>query len=225
MIVVDSREDSQHPDIREFLEDAGVLVKVQMLQFGDFRVVGERGDILVERKGGTDLTRSLSSGALVDQLLGLTSAEGVKPCLLIEGSLAMLRRYTRWPDSSVVGWLVSVMERWNIQVVFLPSLYWTKLYLKALDKQVAGERVQRLYPLRFVPRATTFDEAARAVVEGIPGIGPTTADALLKEFGAIKGVCEAEIQDLRRVAKVGKKKATLIYDLVRHRYGDRRDIE
>lgn len=228
MIVIDSREDLQHPKVREFLEDAGIEVFVETLPAGDFRVCGSEYDVLVERKGGNDLTRSLSDGRLVDQLLRLTSVEGAQPKLLVEGSLARLKKYSRWPDSSVIGWLVGVMEGWKVQVIFLPSLYWTKLYLKSLHTKLEGKKVKTLYPLRFTPRAKTYSDAARSMVEGIPRIGPATADAILKHYHTLHGFLMTTEEELADI-KVGKKrlgpsKANLIWEVLHHDYGRKREL-
>jgi excinuclease ABC subunit C len=45
-------------------------------------------------------------------------------------------------------------------------------------------------------------------LEEIPGIGPGTAQKLLTRFGSIKGVKEAEPQDV--IAEVGAKKAEVV---------------
>jgi excinuclease ABC subunit C len=48
----------------------------------------------------------------------------------------------------------------------------------------------------------------RTGLEGIQGIGPTTAQKLLKRFGSIKGIREALPEDV--IAEVGSKKAELV---------------
>lgn len=60
----------------------------------------------------------------------------------------------------------------------------------------------------------------RYVVEDLPGIGPKMADALLREFGTLRALFNAEKGELRRVYGIGPKRAESIHALLTAHYDE-----
>ena len=60
-----------------------------------------------------------------------------------------------------------------------------------------------------LPKRTplTLKEKQICIIESLPGIGPTIARSLLKEFKTIKGIVNATEEELQEVEKIGKIKA------------------
>ena len=85
-IVVDSRESVAAPKIVSGLRDMGVKVRVELLEAGDYYILGEK-PVLVERKHVTDLVGSVRTRRLWSELDAVKRAEA-EPLLLVEGSLA-----------------------------------------------------------------------------------------------------------------------------------------
>lgn len=218
MITMDSREYSKNIQMAEALETRGIEVKVEQLPVGDYFLIGERKNIVIERKTASDFAHSIVSRRMVDQCLMLVSVENAEPRILIEGSLALIKKFSNLNDFSVVGNLVSIMEDWGIQVVFVPSHYWTVLYFERLHRNLGKPKEKKLHPLRVKPKTTTLGEKIRCVVEGIPNVGPTLAHNLLSYFGTVRNLAQAEPEDLVAVPKIGGKKAKKIYEVLNALY-------
>jgi Fanconi anemia group M protein len=58
-------------------------------------------------------------------------------------------------------------------------------------------------------------EAAVFVLQGIPGISPMVARELLKAFGSIAQIAQADFERLRKVPGVGPKRAEAIFATLR----------
>jgi len=43
----------------------------------------------------------------------------------------------------------------------------------------------------------------RSVLDGVPGLGPARQAALLREFGSVKRIRQAEVDDITRVNGIG----------------------
>ncbi|RLG00847.1 MAG: hypothetical protein DRN49_02420, partial [Thaumarchaeota archaeon] len=110
MIVVDSREVKQAKGILEGLKKLGIEVEVSFLEAGDYLV----GDILVERKTPTGFVSDVKSMRLWSELDKLKRCVDVKPILVIEGSLSLIEKITKWSPSQVLGVLNSVILDWGI---------------------------------------------------------------------------------------------------------------
>ncbi|MFP3279068.1 MAG: helix-hairpin-helix domain-containing protein [Candidatus Micrarchaeota archaeon] len=67
-------------------------------------------------------------------------------------------------------------------------------------------------------RAFTNEEWQKLILSSIPGVGPKLAYELLKEFKSIKNVVNASVDELMRVDKIGKKKASRIHEILNFEY-------
>ena len=56
------------------------------------------------------------------------------------------------------------------------------------------------------------------IVSSLPGVGPTLARPLLKEFKSIKNIVNASEEELRKIELIGEKKAKQIYDSLNKEY-------
>jgi Fanconi anemia group M protein len=69
-------------------------------------------------------------------------------------------------------------------------------------------------------KPSTLKEQQQYIISSIPGIGPSLAEPLLKEFRTVKGVITASEQDLKNVKLIGKKKAKEIKRVTESKYED-----
>jgi len=90
MIVVDSREYSKNQKIAEALKKEGISIEVQPLKVGDYFLICERRNVIIERKTVWDYVHSVGSRRMIDQLLMLSSVENAEPRILIEGSIGLI---------------------------------------------------------------------------------------------------------------------------------------
>ncbi len=220
MIQIDSREDQQHPHFANELRAFCIKVVVDgHLPVGDFFILGEEKNIILERMTPSNYVQKVASRQMIDQILKLVSVENAEPRLLIEGSLAMIKKFAKkWNMSSIMGNLISIMEGWRIPIIFVPTSYWTTVYLERLHHRLNGTKASKLYPLRVKPKKMSMNEKIRCVVEGIEGIGPGTADKLMKHFMTIDNFADAGIEQLQQVEGIGKKTAEKIFEVLHGEY-------
>jgi ERCC4-type nuclease len=57
-----------------------------------------------------------------------------------------------------------------------------------------------------------------AVVEGLPGVGPERAEALLRKFGTLSALFSASAEELEQVEGIGEKTARRLEELFRLRF-------
>ncbi|RLJ03514.1 MAG: hypothetical protein DRP11_00540 [Candidatus Aenigmatarchaeota archaeon] len=217
MIVVDTREASKNPDIVRRLKNEVEDVEIKKLPVGDYLVVGSRKAVLVERKTSLDFVHSVSSRRMVDQLILLSRVTDVEPRILIEGSLALIEKFSRWSPEGVMGSVISVVEDWKIPVIFVPSKRWTVIYLAKLHRNL-GKIKKKIHPIRVQPKVYKLHEKIRACIEGIPGIGPNLAHEILLHFGSIRRLSEASPDEISQVKGVGRKRAEEIHRVLNARY-------
>ncbi|MCL6579273.1 MAG: hypothetical protein K6T73_07800 [Candidatus Bathyarchaeota archaeon] len=220
MIIVDSREASNKNGqyIIEQLKSRGYYVDVKPLQVGDYYLLGLSKRLLIERSTCWDYVHKVSSRRIIDQLLLMSNVENAQPLLLIEGSLAIIKKFSKWTDDGVAGSLISNILDWNMQVIFTPSRYWSAVIIGKMMKNIGTPKEKKIYPLRVKPKLRTDDERVRCVIEGVEDVGAVLADALLKKFKTVERLCGASVEELMEVPKVGEKTAQKIYYILHHPY-------
>ena len=70
-------------------------------------------------------------------------------------------------------------------------------------------------PLNISKKNPNKKERLQFILEGFPGIGPKTAQKLLKRFKSLKEIFNASEEDLKKI--LGKKAETL-YELIHSKY-------
>ena len=219
-LCMDSKEFSKNPKIYEGLTEAGIHVDVRSLDVGDYWIPTlKEKDLLIERKTAFDLIRSVRDRRLWDQLRLLSNLEDVIPIVLLEGSPTLVKKFSRWSENSITQILWSISLDWNMKFMFTPSWRWTVISLSQRCKQENEKKKFRIYPLRTkIKREMSDDEAARYLVEGLPGVSAILADRMLREFHTALNVFTATEEQLTRVGLLGPKKARRIREILNHRY-------
>ena len=209
MIVVDSREAAGVPKIVEGLKKMGIEVEIDHLEAGDYLA----GDVLVERKTVTDLLASVRSGRLWRELDKMKRAEGVRPVVAIEGSLALAEKLTKWRPVAICGVVNSIALDWGIPTVFLPSKRWMVMYLIQLAKSAEVEG-KRPHPLKMKEKAEKPEDYVLMVAESLPGVSAARARTLLKHFKTLRRLFNASVEELAEVEGIGKVTAEKIWKVV-----------
>jgi len=67
---------------------------------------------------------------------------------------------------------------------------------------------------------TTLDVPTRQrfIVQGLPNVSATLAQRLLERFGSVKGIADADVEELMQVDGIGKVIAEGIHMVLRRRY-------
>jgi len=209
-IVVDSREAVQAKGIVENLRRLKIDVEVNLLAAGDYLV----GDLLIERKTPTGLVSDIRSKRLWDELEKLKGCEGLNPLIVIEGSLSLVEKLTKWSPSQVIGVINSIILDWDLHVIVLPSRKWFITYLYQLAKRFEAKAVEVPIPLRAKEKFESISDRIRFVVEGLPNVSGVRAINLLRRFKTIKALANASLDELKSVKGIGEKTAKAIYEVL-----------
>ncbi len=210
-VVVDTRE-LQSEVVREMALMPDVKVSASRLEVGDF-VLSDR--VAVERKTVEDLAASLVDGRIFEQIHRLREVYEI-PILLIEGRDPYRPSRRGVSPKSLMG-LVSSLALMGVPVLWARDHKDTAQILRLIARREQLERRRRVV-LKRAP-AKSLSEDMERVLSSIPGVGPETARKLLKRFGSLIAVFNADRDQLMEVRGVGRKLADFIYGFVRRPYG------
>ena len=188
--------------IPEHLRRLGALVEVVRLPAADYLVADGVG---VERKTVADLHRSLACGRIWAQLRSCR-AELARTYLLVEGQDLNRGRVS---VGGVRGALLEIGDR-GMTVVRSSDAADSAIWLLRIAARLQRPRGVGSPRARRFPRAST----RRSLLSEVPGIGPDTAAALLDRFGSLRGIANADPNELRSVPGVGPQRAATLARLL-----------
>ncbi|MBT6402182.1 hypothetical protein HOK09_01835 [Candidatus Woesearchaeota archaeon] len=216
-ITVDYRE--QRSGIIIDLGKKGFDVEKKSLEVADFILETKdmQGNVYalgIERKTQEDFLNSIMNKRILRQLVEL-KRNFSKQLLIIEGdqNIYTLRNFH---PNSIRGMLSSIAIDFQIPVIYTKTTKDTASLLAVMAKRM--EKPSRHYSLIPKRKAPTIKEQQEYVIETLPGVGTTLAKSLLKHFGSVKSVFEAKELELRKIPKMGEKKAEKIIDVVNDEY-------
>jgi len=190
--------------LREELE-----VEVKKLKVGDFII---SKDVVVERKTVDDFVNSLIDRRLFKQADNMQKNYPC-PIFIIEGPMEdMFSRNVS--DKALWSAIISIMLKNNARFLFTSSFKETAQVLCILARKEQMEDNKEL-ALRCKTNKMSLKEKQQFFIEGLPGVGPKLAKNLLKKFKSPEGVINAKESDLKKVDKLGPKKAESIKKLLR----------
>ncbi len=195
--------DDREPEIIEILlRKYGALVDKRRIEIADY-LIGE--DVCVERKSLNDFIRSIYDGRLFDQIEQMKNGCNII-IMLVEEPYFHIR-----PNSKLhyLGALSSLALR-GVSVMHVTSPDDTARFLFYLAKKVEGEKPS-IIPVKRRRRPKSWEEAF-AVLTSFPGIGPKSAEKLLKRFGTLNDVFNADFFSLKRV--IGEAKAKKLKEVI-----------
>ena len=201
-VIMDNRE--RNLEIITGLEEHKVDLTFAQLPVGDY-IISDR--MCIERKTISDFETSIIDSRLFDQAERL-HASFSKPILLIEGDESELRLNR----NVMLGAITKLYVKYNIQVVRAASAADTAyMVYRFADHEQNEDRTPRMMGLK---KAHTNYQWQLLILSSIPGIGTKLAKKLIEHFKTIKGVVSADIDELKEVDKIGKKKAERIYEIL-----------
>ena len=202
-VIIDNRE--RNPDIIESLENFNVNLEFATVPVGDY-IVSDR--ICIERKTYSDFASSIMNSRIFEQADRLKKSFE-KPMLLIEND----GEGFRLSKNVIIGAIMKMYTEYGLQVLFSESPEESALMIsKIAEREQEGKKHEpRLVGLK---KAYTDYEWQLLILSSIPGVGTKIAKDMLAEFGSIRLVANADVKDLMKVDKIGKKKAQRIYDVL-----------
>jgi Fanconi anemia group M protein len=174
---------------------------------GDYAV----GGFLIERKTWAEVAGRMqrTEGDLAHQLDKLTDAAellDLTPALLIEGEVGSRLTHSAMPPDAIARHLAG-FPLMGVTVLFSTGQRCSARIIACLEDGEPPD-VRRVRGT-----ADSDDHAASFVIEGFPGVGPATADALLEHLGSVEAVVTATEDELTSVPGVGPATAGRIIDV------------
>ncbi len=193
LIIADHRE--KNSLVISELIHAGAEVRFEQLEVADFLI----NNTAIERKTVSDFLSSMVSKRLSEQLLNLQQYDS--RLLLIEG-IDEQEIYGEERDmnpNAVRGFLLDILLKYQVPIITSKNYEDTAKFLivlaKKQDKNSESIRAKR--------RTMSVEEQKQFILEGFPGIGGKIAKKLLKEYGSIKRIINADKDELNH--SIGKK--------------------
>lgn len=207
-IICDNRETAS-PVVRT-LSLMGVKIKLEQLLVADY-VLSER--VGIERKSAKDFNDSIMDGRLFTELSEL-GEKFLRPILILEGDPF---RDSNINENALYGAITSIILNLGISIYKTENVSETAQFLYQLARK--EQIIKTTSPkLRFDKAPIEPSDLLEYIVAGIPGVNTLRAKNLLKELKTLQNVFLADIPDLTKIDKIGKKIAQEIYKLSRYKY-------
>lgn len=207
-VIVDHRERG----IVNELKELDVNVEVKELKAGDFVLSDKVG---VELKTKEDFVNSIVDGRLLKQLKLLRENFEI-PLLVIQGEEDIYSMRNVHPNA-IRGMLSSIAVSYNVPIIYSQSVKDTAAILKVIAKREQDPNMKSFY-LRTDRKPLTLKEQQEFIIESLPGVGPNLSKSLLKNFKSVKDVFNSNLDGLKEVDKIGKKKAENIRKVIEEEY-------
>ena len=185
-------------------------IRLEQLAVADYII----GDIAIERKTISDFVSSMLSKRLHRQMEEMKQYP--RQMIVIEGmDTHPLQEFGNMNPNAVRGMLLSVMLDFKIPVIFTKDCAETAEFLILLEKKQSAP--QKEFSMMAKKRSSSIYEQQQFILESFPGIGPSTAKALLKRFGSVKSVMNASAEELVE-SKLHKNKAEAMKKIIETEY-------
>jgi DNA excision repair protein ERCC-4 len=203
-IIIDTRE--KQSLVFSKLYSKKSLTNFEKLDIGDYLV----GDTIIERKTFSDLQASIIDKRLITQLKEMKKYP--KQILLLEG---FIYNYSdsRINENAIRGLFLSISLDFKTPIIFTEDEEDTSKFLITLAKRYEKEKVQTSD--RQIKTAKNIEEQKRFILEGFPGIGPTTSKQLFEKFKTLHRIFNLEEKELIETKLLDEKKIKKFLELLR----------
>ncbi len=210
-IYADYREKSS--GIIKKLIELGINIKLEKLEIGDY-LLSHR--LCVEYKTVADFIDSLIDKRLLAQLKEMKRYQ--KQLVIIEGEEDLYSQRNLHPNA-VRGMLSTICIDYGVPILTTKNSDDTALLMAMIAKreQINEDREFTLHS----SKPLTLKEQQEYIVSSLPGVGPILSKPLLKKFGSVKNIVNANETQLKEVELIGDKKAAKIKEVVDSEYKER----
>jgi Fanconi anemia group M protein len=177
-----------------------ILSKLKMnyefthLEVADYLI----NNIAIERKTIPDLKSSIISKRILFQLKELKQYP--KSLLIVEGISNFALYEGIIHENALRGFILSTSLEHKIPIIFTENEEDTAKYLAVLAMRESKPKTPTSLRQKL---ALSKEEQKQFILEGFPGIGPSTAGKLIEKFKTIKNIINASEEELKQF--LGKK--------------------
>lgn len=194
-IIVDTRE--KQSLVYSYLVKKNAKTQFEKLEIGDYMI----GEVVIERKTFKDFQASIIDKRLMKQLIELKKYP--KCFLLLEGFLYDYRDCVIH-ENAVRGMILSCVLDFGIPIIYSQNEEDSANLLYVLAKRLEKEKMDS--SLRLKKTEMSFEEQKQFILEGFPGVGPTTAKALLEKFKTLEKIFHCPKAKLAKIELLDEKK-------------------
>lgn len=193
------------------LEDLGFSATERDLESADV-VVSNRVAIAI--RSVDEFIKGISDGSIFSTLAKLKH-EYLHPILIVQG--APEGDGNQAGNAAVYDALSSVLAEYHMPILSTNSPGETASAIRALHRQEEARESRGKKAVQ-----TTLDVPSRQMflVQGLPNVSATLAQRLLKRFGSVKGIADADVEELMEVEGIGKVIADGIHQVLRKKFSE-----
>lgn len=158
----------------------------------------------------------ISDGSILASLAKMKH-EYLHPILIVQGAPEGDGGQTG--NAAVYDALSAILSEFHMPVLSTNNANETASAIRSLDKQEMAKHAKEGRTMQ-----TTLDVPSRQMflVQGLPNVSATLAQRLLEKFGSVKGIADANVEELMQVDGIGKVIAEGIHTVLRKRFGEER---
>lgn len=202
---------ASQPGLREALSDSGFSLQERDLEHADI-IISKR--IAVAVRSVDEFIVEMADGSIMSRLSKLKH-EYLHPILIVQGPAQ--GEGGQAGNAVVYDTLSSILSELHMPILSTANAQETAAAVGSLYRQEAAKERPSQKTVQ-----TTLDPSSRQMflVQGLPNVSATLAQRLLKEFGSVKGIADAEIDDLMQVEGIGRVIAEGIHTILRKKFGE-----
>lgn len=163
-----------------------------------------------------DFVDSLIDGRLLQQVKDLKQ-NFPKPLIIVEGTQDMFTVRNVHPNA-IRGLLATITVSFGVPLLQTRTSKDTASLLLTIAKREQDNSVKD-FSLHSGKKPLSLKEQQEYIISALPGVGMGLAKTMLKKFGSVKKVINANEDSLKDVEKIGDKKAKDIKELLDSNYG------
>jgi ERCC4-type nuclease len=192
-IIVDTRE--KQSLITANLIEQKANIQHELLQIGDYLINGT----IIERKTFPDFTSSITDKRLFNQLKEMKKYP--TQILILEGFNYDYKQFNIH-ENAIRGMLLSIATDYQVPIIYTKNGKDTAKFLILTAKRYEKQKPQNA--IRQTKTQQTSELQKQFILEGFPGIGPTIAKNLLKEFKSLNNIFNATEKQLEKILNKNK---------------------
>ena len=192
------------------LADLGYSTDVRDLENADV-IVSNR--VAVAVRTVDQFIDGISDGSILASLAKMKH-EYLHPILIVQG--APEGDGGQAGNAAVYDALSAILSEFHMPVLSTNNANETASAIRSLEKQEMAKHAKDGRTMQ-----TTLDVPSRQMflVQGLPNVSATLAQRLLEKFGSVKGIADANVEELMQVDGIGKVIAEGIHTVLRKRFG------
>ncbi len=204
------------------VNDLGLVEALAAIGYRSERADMEVADVAVSNRVAVavrtidEFIEGISNGSLMSDLAKLKH-EYLHPILIVQGRPE--GEGVKEGNAAVYDALSALLSEFHMSVLPTADAAETAAAVRSLYRQEEARQSKAVKPGQ-----TTLEVESRQMllVQGLPNVSATLAQRLLERFGSVKGIADADVDELMRVDGIGRVIAEGIHTVLRKKFGEGR---